>query len=82
MVTGVGLRQCTLGLRPYMGHELAVVRSQGKCGVAGMRREWERGSCREDGVGQVQLGPSTSIKKPLKWVERVFCTLSGVSLAS
>lgn len=37
VVTGVGLRQCTLGLRPYMGNELAMVRSH-KCREAGRRR--------------------------------------------
>lgn len=56
---GVGLRQCTLGLRPYMGHELAVVRSQSKWS------SWD-----EEGVGEGELqrrwsrsGPAGSFHK-------------------
>lgn len=39
---GAGLRKCTLEFRPYKEDELAVVQSQHKCGVAGMRRIWEK----------------------------------------
>lgn len=73
------MRKCTLGFRPYKEDELAVVQSQHKCGVAGMRRVWgKKGAAAKMGpVGQwMRLASFSKAKKHLKWEKRVFKTHS------
>lgn len=73
---GAGLRKCILEFRPYKEDELAVVQPQHKCGVAGMRRIWEKREQQRDGTcGPVmRLDSFRKDKKHLKWEKRVFKT--------